>query len=136
MGFEPTTSSMPSRRAPSCATAPPKELHKVYHKICAAEASAEMGEEGAGAAVQGAAAKDCCGDGALGLRVGDADKAAGLGFVHGHFGDEGDAHAGADHGKKAGEVAAFEDDARVEARAIAGSDGGVAEAVPVAKKEK
>ena len=25
MGFEPTTSSMPSRRAPSCATAPPKE---------------------------------------------------------------------------------------------------------------
>src|SRR5258708_2235080 len=26
MGFEPTTSSMPSRRAPSCATAPPEEL--------------------------------------------------------------------------------------------------------------
>src|SRR6267378_498048 len=26
MGFEPTTSSMPSRRAPNCATAPPKEL--------------------------------------------------------------------------------------------------------------
>src|ERR1700720_742725 len=26
MGFEPTTSSMPSRRAPSCATAPPKLL--------------------------------------------------------------------------------------------------------------
>ena len=25
MGFEPTTSSMPSRRAPNCATAPPKE---------------------------------------------------------------------------------------------------------------
>ncbi len=24
MGFEPTTSSMPSRRAPNCATAPPK----------------------------------------------------------------------------------------------------------------
>jgi hypothetical protein len=23
MGFEPTTSSMPSRRAPNCATAPP-----------------------------------------------------------------------------------------------------------------
>ena len=28
MGFEPTTSSMPSRRAPNCATAPPKEYLK------------------------------------------------------------------------------------------------------------
>jgi hypothetical protein len=28
MGFEPTTSSMPSRRAPNCATAPPYELVK------------------------------------------------------------------------------------------------------------
>src|ERR1700675_4116779 len=28
MGFEPTTSSMPSRRAPNCATAPPEELPK------------------------------------------------------------------------------------------------------------
>ncbi len=28
MGFEPTTSSMPSRRAPNCATAPPEELTK------------------------------------------------------------------------------------------------------------
>jgi hypothetical protein len=25
MGFEPTTSSMPSRRAPNCATAPPQD---------------------------------------------------------------------------------------------------------------
>ena len=33
MGFEPTTSSMPSRRAPSCATAPPEEHTKFYHKI-------------------------------------------------------------------------------------------------------
>ena len=58
-----------------------------------------MGEEGAGAAVEGAAAEDYGGDGALGLRVGDADEAAGAGFVDGHFGDEGDAHAGADHGE-------------------------------------
>src|SRR6202021_1918233 len=28
MGFEPTTSSMPSRRAPNCATAPPGVLQK------------------------------------------------------------------------------------------------------------
>jgi hypothetical protein len=29
MGFEPTTSSMPSRRAPNCATAPPKKNYSV-----------------------------------------------------------------------------------------------------------
>jgi hypothetical protein len=27
MGFEPTTSSMPSRRAPNCATAPHEEIY-------------------------------------------------------------------------------------------------------------
>src|SRR5258705_6395205 len=36
MGFEPTTSSMPSRRAPSCATAPPKYANILAH----------VGEEG------------------------------------------------------------------------------------------
>jgi hypothetical protein len=70
------------------------------------------------------------------LRVGDADEAAGSGLVHGHFGDERDAHAGADHGEKAGEVAAFEDDARIETGAIAGGDGGIAETVAIAEKEK
>jgi hypothetical protein len=70
------------------------------------------------------------------LRVGDADEAAGLRFVHGHFGDEGNAHAGADHGEEAGEVAAFEDDAGVETGAVASGYGGVAEAVAVAKEEK
>ena len=49
------------------------------------------------------------------MGVRDADEAAGPGFVHGHFGDEGDAHAGADHGQEAGKVAAFEDDAGIEA---------------------
>jgi hypothetical protein len=95
-----------------------------------------VGEEGAGAAVEGAAAEDYGGDGALGLRVGDADEAAGAGFVDGHFGDEGDAHAGADHGEKAREMAAFEDDAGVEAGAVAGGDGGIAEAVAIAEKEE
>ena len=70
------------------------------------------------------------------MGVGDAYEAAGLGFVHGHFGDEGDAHAGADHGEKTGEMAAFEDDAGIEAGAIAGSDGGIAEAVAVAKEKE
>jgi hypothetical protein len=39
MGFEPTTSSMPSRRAPSCATAPPKERIEFYHRIWVRDAS-------------------------------------------------------------------------------------------------
>ncbi len=58
-----------------------------------------MGKEGAGAAVQGAAAEDYGGDGAFGLGVGDADETAGTGFIDGHFGDERDSHAGADHGE-------------------------------------
>ena len=70
------------------------------------------------------------------MGVSDADEAAEPGFVDGHFGDEGDAHAGADHGEEAGEVAAFEDDVGVESGAIAGGDGGVAETVAVAKEKE
>ena len=70
------------------------------------------------------------------MGVRDADEAAGPGFVHGHFGDEGDAHAGADHGQEAGKVAAFEDDAGIEAGPIASGDGSIAKAVAVAKKKK
>ena len=70
------------------------------------------------------------------MGVGDADEAAGFGFVYGHFGNEGNAHAGANHGEEAGEVAAFEDNAWVESGAVAGGDGGVAETVAVAKKEE
>lgn len=95
-----------------------------------------MGEEGAGAAVEGAAAKNYGGDGTLGLGIGDADETARFGFVHGHFRDEGNSHAGADHGEEAGEVAAFEDDAGGEAGAVAGGDGGFAEAMAVAKEKE
>ena len=70
------------------------------------------------------------------MGVGDADEAAGTGFVDSHFGDEGDAHAGANHGEEAGEVAAFKDDAWVETGAVAGGDGGIAEAVAVTEKEE
>ncbi len=70
------------------------------------------------------------------MGVRDADEAAGFGFVDGHFGDEGDSHAGTDHGEEAGEMAAFEDDAGVEAGAVAGGDGGVAETVAVAEEEE
>jgi hypothetical protein len=70
------------------------------------------------------------------LRVGDAHEAARLGFVDGHFGDERDAHPGADHGQQAGEVTTFEDDPWVEAGTIAGSNGGFTEAVAIAQKEE
>lgn len=33
MGFEPTTSSMPSRRAPNCATAPPGRFSDVNIRV-------------------------------------------------------------------------------------------------------
>ena len=69
------------------------------------------------------------------MGVGDADEAAGPGFVDGHFGDEGDAHAGADHREETGEMAAFEHNARIEACAVAGGDSGIAEAVAIAEKE-
>ena len=70
------------------------------------------------------------------MGVGDADEATGAGFVDSHFGDEGDSHAGSDHGEEAGEMTAFKDHARIEAGAIAGGDGRVAEAVAVAEKEE
>lgn len=95
-----------------------------------------MGEEGAGGAVEGAAAEDYGGDGAGGLGVGEADEAAGFGFIDGHFRDEGNTHAGADHGEKTGEMSAFEDHAGIEARAIAGGDGSFAETVAIAEKEE
>ena len=106
------------------------------HLKVAATVLAKMGEEGTGAAVEGAAAEDDGGDGAGGLGIGDANEAAGLGFVHGHFRDEGDAHAGTDHGQEAGEMSAFEDYVGIEARAIAGRNSGVAEAVAITEEEK
>src|SRR5215831_5396110 len=95
MGFEPTTSSMPSRRAPNCATAPPEAQRKFYHKrergnrfyseggptggflkVVATKtraASAEVGEEGAGSAgVRVRPRRTTAAIGAGGLRVGDA----------------------------------------------------------------
>src|SRR5262245_49956136 len=97
---------------------------------------AEVGEEGTGGAGERASTEDDGGDGAGGLRIGDADRAAGFRFVQRHFGNERDPHSRANHGEQAGEMAAFEDDARIEARAITGRYGGVAEAVAIAKKQK
>ncbi len=46
MGFEPTTSSMPSRRAPNCATAPPKERNGSAHSITFQRFRGNFGRKG------------------------------------------------------------------------------------------
>jgi hypothetical protein len=62
------------------------------------------------------AAKDNGADGANGLVIGDADVAAWRFFLDGHFGNDGNAHAGADHAEKTAELAALKNDLRMEAR--------------------
>ena len=50
-------------------------------------------------------------DRASGVKVVNADEAAGSGFVFGHFRDDGDAHVRADHREETGTVATFKNDA-------------------------
>jgi len=83
-----------------------------------------------------AAAKDDRADRARGGGIVDAHETAAGFFVDGHFGDDGDAHSGAYHAEEAAELAAFEDDLRVETRAVASGDGGVAEAVAISQQQK
>jgi hypothetical protein len=84
MGFEPTTSSMPSRRAPNCATAPPGKqttntiLHELKGRVYDTEdrrwagfpahlergTGAQVFKEGDMSAGEGAATKDNCADSA------------------------------------------------------------------------
>ncbi len=82
------------------------------------------------------AAKDNGADGANGLVIGDADVAAWRFFLDGHFGNDGNAHAGADHAEKTAELAAFKNDLRMEARAIAGRNSSIAETVAVAQEQE
>jgi len=85
---------------------------------------------------EGASTEKNRADRASGLRVVDADEAAGGGFVDGHFRDDGDSQVRADHGEETGKVPAFKNDARVEAGAVAGGDRSFAEAVSIAEKKK
>lgn len=75
-------------------------------------------------------------DGACGFGVGDADKFQIRSARDGHGGNERDAHTGADESEQAGELAAFENDLRGDASAIASGHGIFAEAVAVAEKKK
>lgn len=83
---------------------------------------------------EGAAAEADGADGARGAGVGEGNVDAGGFFVEGHFGDQGDAHAGRDHAEEAAELATFEGDLRVQAGAIAGCESVFAEAVAVAEE--
>jgi len=80
----------------------------------------EVGQEIADHAGEEAAPEDSSADGAVGALVGDAHVAAAGIFLDRHFGNDGDAHAGADHVQKTGELAALENDLGVDARAAAG----------------
>ena len=56
--------------------------------------------------------------------------------VDGHFRNDGNTHPGSHHAEKTAELAAFKNNLRVEARAVARRDGGVAEAVAIAQQQK
>src|SRR4029077_10310293 len=49
---------------------------------------------------------------------------------------DGNAHARANHAEQAAELATFENDLRMETRAIAGGNGGIAETVAVAQEQE
>ena len=95
-----------------------------------------MGEEGAVCTGERTAAKDDSADCANGLFIGDADVAALSLFLDGHFRNDGNAHARSDHTEKTAELAAFENDLRMETRAVAGGNGGIAETVTVAQEQE
>jgi hypothetical protein len=75
-------------------------------------------------------------NGAGGLVVGDTDEVTRSRSFDGHFGNNRNAQASTDHVEEAAELAAFKNDLRMKPGAVAGSDGGVAEAVAIAKQEE
>src|SRR5882762_6324578 len=95
-----------------------------------------MRKEGAVRAGERAAAKEDGADGANRLVIRNADVVAWRFFLDGHFGNDGNAHAGADHAEKTAELPAFKNDLRMEARAVAGRNGGIAETVAVAQEQE
>src|SRR5258706_15203554 len=95
-----------------------------------------MGEEGAVCTGERTAAKDDSADCANGLFIGDADVAALSLFLDGHFRNDGNAHSRADHTEKTAELSAFENDLRIETRAVAGGNRGNAEKRTVGQEDE
>lgn len=83
-----------------------------------------------------AATEDYCADDANGLAVRDAYVTASSALLHGHFWNDGHAHSRADHAQNAAELAALENNLRMQARAIACRDGGIPETMAVAQEKK
>ena len=96
----------------------------------------KVGQEIADHASEEAAAKDGGTNGAAGGLVGETHVAAARIFLDGHFGNDGDAHAGAHHVQEAGELTALENNLRIDAGAAAGGYRGVAKAVAIAQEQK
>jgi hypothetical protein len=96
----------------------------------------KQGQEGAVDAGEGAAAEPDGTDCTDSLIVGEEDVGAGRFFVDGHFRHDGNAHASGDHADKAAELATFEHDLGMKARAVAGGESVFAETVAVAKEEE
>src|SRR5204862_7778808 len=94
-----------------------------------------MRKEGAVRTGERAAAKEDGADGANRLVIRNADVSTWRFFLDGHFGHDGKAHARADHAEKAAELAAFENDLRMETRAVAGGNGGNAETMAGAPEQ-
>jgi hypothetical protein len=95
-----------------------------------------MSQESAVRASKRAAAEHSHANRTNSLFIGDADVPALRFFLDGHFGNNGNAHACANHAEQAAELAAFENDLWMETRAVAGSNGGIAETVAVAQEQK
>src|SRR5713101_1915241 len=95
-----------------------------------------MSKESAVRARERAAAEHSHANRTNSLFIGDAHIAALRFFLDGHFGNDGNAHPGADHAEKAAELAAFKNDLRMETRAVAGGNGGIAETVAVAEEQE
>ena len=83
---------------------------------------------------QGPAAEDDRSDGAGSLLIGDVRITALRFLFDGHFGNDGDSHACAYHAEQTAELAAFENDLGMEAGAVAGGNGGIAEAMAVSQQ--
>ena len=85
---------------------------------------------------EGAAAKDDRADDANGLLIGDMNVTALRFFFDGHLGNDGNAHACANHAEQAAELPAFENDLGMETGAVAGGNSRIAEAVAVAQQQE
>jgi len=84
----------------------------------------------------GASAEDDCADGSSGFGIGNRNVAAAGFFLDGHLRDERDTHARADHAEQTGELTAFEDDLRMDARAVARGEGVFAKAVAIPQEKE